>query len=408
MRMKKLTLCTLVIFGLIFLGCENTTDDDTNGGDTTTVSFATYTGTAIPSQTVAHGGKVTSVAAPTAPANATFAGWYKNGGINIWNFDTDVVTENMTLCAGWQFTSIENLKTFLGSATAAPATRHTIQGVDPNPGTFPIPVAVQFPLTRRNWADLVNGIEGKNKKVSLDLSACTVGTGTLGDGNAASQEGGLWANGTFNSLDAAAGFLPNPGASRVNNTITGLILPTATTKLYQATTNLNLCKEIRGANVTEITTNSSFHGGLMAKVYFPKITAIGDALTEAQNLEVAYLPLVTSIEPEAFMWTWKGGDTPGVYDVDIRSATSIGNKAFAQSGPNDLTITLGGNPPSLGIQIFAGITGTKKVTVKVPEANKVAYTDAWKQGLQGKGWTSANGAGTGTLMRNITVTIVGY
>jgi hypothetical protein len=316
----------------------------------------------------------------------------------------------MTLCAGWKFTAIADLTTFLGNATAAEApsaARHTIQGVDPNAGKLPIPVVVQIQLTRANWAALVNGIEAKNKKVSLDLSPCTKGTGTLVDGNtAAQQEGGLWADGTFNPLDAAAGYLPNPGTSRVNNTIAGLVLPTAATKLYQATTNLNLCKEIRGNEVTAITTNSSFHGGLMAKVYFPKLTDIGDALTEAQNLEVAYLPVVTTIEEEAFMWTWKGG-APGVYDVYIPKATSIGNKAFAQCGPGDLTITLGATPPTLGTRIFEGVTGTKRVTVRVPRASTSAYTEAWVEGLKGKGWTSS-GAGSGAIMRNINVSIEGY
>ncbi|MHB9291044.1 hypothetical protein Holit_00114 [Hollandina sp. SP2] len=408
--MKRLTICTLVILGFVFLGCENSTEDTTPGSGSYTVTFATYSSGTIQSQTVAQGKKVNTVAVPTGgPANATFAGWYKNGGIDIWDFDTDEVTGNITLCAGWQFTTIEGVTTFLGSATAAgdtSAARHTIQGVDPNPGKLPIPVAVAISLTRRNWADLVNGIESQNKKVSLDLTACTVGAGVSGSGDARSQEGGLWTDGTFNPLDSAVDYLPNPGTSRVNNTISGLVLPDAATKLYQATTNLNLCKEIRGEEVTEIVTNNSFHGGLMAKVYFPKLTAIADALTEAQNLEVAYLPAVTEIVDEAFMWTWKGG-APGVYDVYIPKAMSIGDKAFAQCGPGDLTITLGVTPPSLGTKIFDGVTGTKQVTVLVPNASKSAYTDAWVEGLKGKGWTSA-GVGSGSIMRNINVTIEGY
>jgi hypothetical protein len=402
----------LIIFGLVFGGCENNTEDtNTPGSGSYTVTFATYASGTIPSQTVTQGGKVSTVSNPTGgPANATFGGWYKNGGIDTWDFNTDVVTGNITLCAGWKFTSIEGVKTFLGSATAAEepsAARHTTQGADPNSGKLPIPVGVTIQLTRRNWADLVNGIESKNKKVSLDLTSSTLGTGVMGSGNAASQEGGLWADGTFNPLDAAADYLPNPGTGRVNNTIAGLVLPNAATKLYQASTNLNLLKEIRGNEVTEITTNNSFHGGLMAKVYFPKLTAIADALTETNYLEVAYLPKVTAIADAAFMYTWIGG-APGVYNVDISSATSIGNKAFGQCGTGDLTITLGSTPPSLGTQIFEGVGGTKRVTVRVPNAATSAYTDSWVEGLKGKGWTSSGGVGSGSIMRNITVTIEGY
>jgi hypothetical protein len=401
--MKKLTICTLIISGLIFLGCENTTGTTGNSASGPyTVAFATYTSGTIPSQTVALGGKVSAVSDPTAPANAAFVAWHKNGSIDTWDFSKDVVTGNMTLCAGWKFTDIDKATAFLGGATVAnqSVSRHTIQGVDPNPGKLPIPVAVAIQLTRENWTALVKGIEAKNKKVSLDLSGCTKGTHT--------ENGGLWSDGTFNPLDSAAEHLPDPGGRRVNNTIAGLVLPTAATKLYQATTNLNLCKEIRGNKVTEITVtdNSSFHGGLMAKVYFPELTAIGDALQEAQNLEVAYLPKVTEIEDEAFMWTWKGG-APGVYDVDIRGATSIGNKAFAQCGPGNLTITLGATPPSLGTRIFDGVTSSKRVTVRVPNASKSAYTNAWVEGLKGKGWTS-EGTGSGSIMRNINVAIEGY
>jgi hypothetical protein len=409
--MKRVTIYTLVIVGLIFLGCQNPTEDATiPGSGPYTVAFATHSSGTIPSQTVEHGRKASSVTTPTGPAGATFAGWHKNGNIDTWDFATDVVTENITLCAGWKFTSIDNLETFLRSATAAgvpSAARHTIQGIDPNPGKLPIPVAVAIQLTRRNWADLVNGIESQNKKVSLDLTGSIAGLGSFKEGSAANaQEGGLWADGTFNPLDAAAGYLPNPGTSRVNNTIAGLVLPTAATKLYQATTNLNLCREIRGNEIAEITTNGSFHGGLMAKVYFPKLTDISDNLKEAQNLEVAYLPQVTAIADEALMWTWKAG-APGVYDVHIPKAASIGNKAFAQCGSGDLVITLGSSPPSLGARIFDGVSGTKQVTVRVPKAAQSAYTSAWLEGLKGKGWSST-GVGGGSIMRNINVAIEGY
>jgi hypothetical protein len=400
--MKKLIICILAIFGLVVLGCENPTGDETGSY---TVAFASYTSAAISSQSVDKGGKVTPVADPKGgPTGATFTGWYKNGSIDEWVFDTDVVTDNTTLCAGWKFTDIDRLTVFLNTAVPATApdqsgARHTIQGIDPNAGKLPIPVAVQIQLTRDNWANLVKGIEAKNKKVSLDLTDCTKGTYSGG-----TSEGGLWANGTFNPLDAAAGYLPDPGGRRVNNTIAGLVLPSAATTLRQATTNLNLLKDIRGAEVTAITTNGSFHGGLMAKVYFPKLTDIADDLQEAMNLEVAYLPAVTEIEEEAFKWTWIAG-APGVYDVYIPKATSIGNKAFALSGSGNLTITLGATPPSLGTQIFEGVTGTKQVTVRVPSGSRTAYTTAWADGLKGKGWTNGT-AGAGIVMRNITVAIV--
>jgi hypothetical protein len=394
------------VLALIVLGCGNAAggnpsgaEDGPSAGGPYTVSFVTYASAAIPAQTVNHGEKAGKVPDPAGgPANnAGFAGWYKNGGIDKWDFNADAVTENITFCAGWKFTAIEDLTAFLGSVQAAPApaARHMAQGTDPNPGELPIPVTADIPLTRANWAALVNGIEAQNKKVSLDLSPCAAGEGAYNSKKVTSQqEGGLWADGSFNPGDTA--YITD----RVNDTIAGLVLPDAAAKLYQAARHLNLLREIRGNNVTEITTGGeegSFHGGLMERVNFPRIADIGSALEGAEYLEAARLPEVTQIGTYAF---WK----TRVSDVYIPRAARIGNKAFAESGPGNLAITLGSAPPSLGTKIFDGVTVTKRVTIRVPAAAKAAYTEAWIDGLKGKGWTSS-GAGTGSLMRNIVVTI---
>jgi len=68
---------------------------------TYTVTFDSQGGSAVGSQTVAHGGKVTEPTDPTK-TDYTFGGWYKESGcINAWNFDTDTVTSNVTLYAWW-------------------------------------------------------------------------------------------------------------------------------------------------------------------------------------------------------------------------------------------------------------------------------------------------------------------
>ena len=66
-----------------------------------TVTFDSQGGSAVSSQTVDEGSKLT---APTAPTKSgyTFGGWYKDSACNnAWNFATDTVTANTTLYAKW-------------------------------------------------------------------------------------------------------------------------------------------------------------------------------------------------------------------------------------------------------------------------------------------------------------------
>lgn len=59
-------------------------------------------GETITDQTINYGGKATQPTTPTA-TGYTFAGWYKDADCtNAWNFETDVVTENITLYAKWE------------------------------------------------------------------------------------------------------------------------------------------------------------------------------------------------------------------------------------------------------------------------------------------------------------------
>ena len=67
-----------------------------------TVTFdANGHGTAPSEQKTSYGGKITEPAAPTAE-NYYFRGWFKESTCeNIWDFDSDIVTANITLYAKW-------------------------------------------------------------------------------------------------------------------------------------------------------------------------------------------------------------------------------------------------------------------------------------------------------------------
>ena len=71
--------------------------------NTYTVSFNTQGGSTVPAQTVSHGEKATEPDPAPVLAGHTLEGWYKEEACtNLWDFDNDTVTENITLYAGWK------------------------------------------------------------------------------------------------------------------------------------------------------------------------------------------------------------------------------------------------------------------------------------------------------------------
>lgn len=64
-----------------------------------TVSFDSAGGTAVGPVTLVSGEKITAVIQNPTKSGYKFGGWYYNG--NLWNFDTDTVTEGITLVAKW-------------------------------------------------------------------------------------------------------------------------------------------------------------------------------------------------------------------------------------------------------------------------------------------------------------------
>jgi uncharacterized repeat protein (TIGR02543 family) len=77
-----------------------------NDLDTFTVTFYSNGGSTISSVSVEHGSKVFKPTDPTMEGY-TFGGWYIDSGCTIaWNFDADIVTENITLYAKWTINNI--------------------------------------------------------------------------------------------------------------------------------------------------------------------------------------------------------------------------------------------------------------------------------------------------------------
>ena len=82
-------------------GTTPTPPDDSDQKDKFTVTFDSQGGSAITSQSIAKDGKATKPVDPTKDGY-TFDGWYKEAACTTtWNFDSDTITENITLYAKW-------------------------------------------------------------------------------------------------------------------------------------------------------------------------------------------------------------------------------------------------------------------------------------------------------------------
>jgi len=96
-KAKNMSCCrhlvvAIMIFGTTLTSCEKSGF---------TVSFNSNGGSKVPSQKVMEGEKVIKPDDPTHDEYA-FVAWYKEKELaNEWDFDTDVVTSNMTLYAKW-------------------------------------------------------------------------------------------------------------------------------------------------------------------------------------------------------------------------------------------------------------------------------------------------------------------
>ena len=100
-----LILLPIVVF---FPGCSCNEETEPTGGvdPNTTYTVHFYTGTEdtfnINNQTVARGGLVRRPDNPVR-TNYVFIGWYKDMACTeVWTFEIDVVTSDMTLYARWQ------------------------------------------------------------------------------------------------------------------------------------------------------------------------------------------------------------------------------------------------------------------------------------------------------------------
>ena len=143
--MKKVLNCLIVVaiaVSATFTSCEKE--------KTFIVSFNSNGGTAVASQTVENGARVTKPADPTRE-NDVFDGWYRDAALtNIWNFNTDVVTSNVTLYAKWN--------TEVASGTLF----ETLTWVLSTNGTLTVSGSGGMPIDMTDWGAPWRSVEYRN------------------------------------------------------------------------------------------------------------------------------------------------------------------------------------------------------------------------------------------------------
>jgi hypothetical protein len=326
-----------------------------------------------------------------------------------------------------------------------------------------------------NWTNLLAAIQSKGKHVSLDLSACTSnamfnpGIASTGKdkivslvlpNGAASIAAGSIANPTFQYFSALKSVSGESietigdNAFRDCTALTTADFPAAAVIDISAFRN---CSSLTTANLPNATTINTFafRGcAALTTVNLPKATTIyGEVFRDCTGLTSVNLPAAESIGSNAFNGCigLTSADFPdattvsyevfngctGLTSVNLPAAESIGSKAFngctsltsvnllnatsiaycafAGTGTGDLTVILGGTPPTLGTVVFYDVSSPKSVTVKAPSTALSAYgpapvdttSDNWGNAFRGKGWNGTNYL-AGTVNSNINLAFDTY
>lgn len=91
-------LCLTALLAVITVSCG---DDDNKELEQFTVTFDSQDGSKVASQTISYGEKVVEPTRPTKEGHA-FIGWYtETSYTHEWNFESDIVTKDITLYARW-------------------------------------------------------------------------------------------------------------------------------------------------------------------------------------------------------------------------------------------------------------------------------------------------------------------
>jgi hypothetical protein len=290
--------------------------------------------------------------------------------------------------------------TITGYLTSPPS--NAGDGTDVDPIILPL----DLDLSGNGWSDLLTAISGKY--VALDLTECTI-DGTEFDPDNTVSAGKKWIVSLTLPAEAKsvkAGTFANPAFA--NFVFLKEVYAAAVTTVGDYA--FSGCTALETASFPAVTSieDGAFSGcAALETASFPAVTSVGDvAFENCEALETASFPAAASIGEQAF------SGCAVLETASFPAVTSIGEDAFYNTGSKALTVTLGSTAPALGEDMFAAVSETKPVIVKVPSgAAGYGTTPAdtttlnWGNVFRGKGWNSTDGYGSGTVNSKIELTI---
>ena len=298
------------------------------------VTFSANNGSGTPSaaQTVTPGSSITLPSSGGLSRNGyVFYGWntYSSGTGTNYNVGTAYTpTSNVTLYARW-IPIISNVSDIASYLSSAP------EGSTPSNPVF---LYMAVSLTQSNWEAILSAIQNQDpiKFIALNLSACTHGGSTSGNGL---RSDGTFSPGTANSSSSGVRY------------IRSLVLPNSATEIVSGiNSNYTYLQTVSGSGITSIG-NEAFRGCTsLTNVSFPEALSIGiSAFRGCTGLTTisASFSNVTFIGGAAFrdctgLTTISATSFPNVTIIDISAFSGCTNLTTA-SFPNVTDIYCGVN-----------------------------------------------------------------
>ena len=349
----------------------------------------------------------------------TFGGWYTDSARTVPAVFPVTVTANVNLYARWilnTFTSIADVTSYLASLPANTVNNSASLAVNISLGTMT--------AADSGWRQLLDAINTSGKFVNLDLSSCTM-SGTSFNPDSSVATGKDWfvslvLPAAATSIEAGA-ILDSTFGNFTNLTsVSGANITTignyAFGSSYSTTSTISL-QSVNFPLVTSID-EGAFEGcTALQSVNFPQVTSISsDAFGGCTSLQSAGFPQVTTIGNRAF------SRCTDLQSLNIPKVTRIFGYAFSSTGTATLSITMGPTAPTLGENIFYGVTSAKTVMVNIP-SGATGYTPFngstvtvsgtntaanWANGFRGGSWngtTWESWGGTSGINQDISVVI---
>jgi uncharacterized repeat protein (TIGR02543 family) len=294
---------------------------------------------------------------------------------------TTVDSEEITLYAQWAMSA-----SLLQAHITSQSTTQETGSVK----TTPTPVALSVELSETNWGVIHTAMADAGRYVNLDLSGCTP--------SAATDGGGLRADGVFNGVTSSAG----------KNRIVELTMPETVLEIaadsfreayYLTTINLpkvrtirerafNTCRRLANLSLPEVEYIGNYAFGscyALTEIFLPNATYIGNSAFNncfdfTFEYDASFLGLQSVRLPSAeFIGDSAFNNTQSLLTVEIPAARYIGTRAFYHCFEyygGQKTIKLGTTPPTLGNPMFFNLQ-TETLTILVPIDSITDYDDAW-------------------------------